>query len=69
MQRCILLASLDYHSITIPNNDGELCPQYPSKLILFEKEKNPVWNDFLMHPNEYCNESKCDFTNFKVSKV
>ena len=39
MQRCILLADLDYTHTIINNNNGDLSAHYPSHLIIFEYEK------------------------------
>ncbi|OXU26982.1 hypothetical protein TSAR_008803 [Trichomalopsis sarcophagae] len=40
MQRCILLANLDYTHTVISNNSGDLSAQYPSSLIILEDEKH-----------------------------
>jgi len=39
MQKCILLAALDYEYFTIDNNEGDLCAHYPSYIIILEHEK------------------------------
>lgn len=40
MQRCLLLAGLDYNYFTIDNNMGELCAHYPSHLMIFKNDKH-----------------------------
>lgn len=40
MQRCILLADLDYTHTVINNTGGDLSSQYPSHLIILDYEKH-----------------------------
>lgn len=44
MQRCVLLADLDYTHTTISNNSGDLSAHYPSHLIILEYEKHRMQN-------------------------
>ena len=65
MQRCILLADMDYQHSVINNNEGDLSAHYPSHLIIFEYEKrmNPNNCDTsppLPHTAETIYESMCD---------
>ena len=45
MQRCILLANLDYVHTIVNNHCGELSAHYPSHLIVLENEKSHNQND------------------------
>lgn len=40
MQRCILLADLDYTHTIISNKSGDLSSQYPNQLIILDYEKH-----------------------------
>ena len=65
MQRCILLADMDYKHSVINNNEGDLSAHYPSHLIVLEYEKNKNPNKCDTPPpqprtTETIYESMCD---------
>lgn len=72
MQRCILLANLDYTHTIISNNSGDLSAHYPSHLIILEYEKHHIQNVSdtpppLQRTTETIYESIYDTNKLKVS--
>ncbi|XP_043479480.1 myotubularin-related protein 14 [Leptopilina heterotoma] len=65
MQRCILLADMDYQHSVINNNEGDLSAHYPSHLMILEYEKSKFPNkcdtpSSLPRTTETIYESMCD---------
>ncbi|XP_033214396.1 myotubularin-related protein 14 isoform X2 [Belonocnema kinseyi] len=71
MQRCVLLADMDYQHSVINNNEGDLSAHYPSHLIILEYEKSKYPNKcdtppppppppLLARTTETIYESMCD---------
>lgn len=72
MQRCILLANLDYTYTIIDNNNSDLSSHYPSHLILLEYEKHKYHCDTpppQVTKTETIYESLYDSTKLKVKNT
>uniref|UniRef100_A0A1B0CS91 Myotubularin-related protein 14 n=1 Tax=Lutzomyia longipalpis TaxID=7200 RepID=A0A1B0CS91_LUTLO len=47
VEKCTALMKCDYNVMEIPNEDGELCSHYPSRIIIPESEANDNFSDML----------------------